>query len=59
MMKSNRTLYPAAAAAAIVTAAAHPALALALPAIPEPSGVAIFAIGAAVVALAIRFARRR
>lgn len=58
-MKSKRTLHAAALAAALTSAAATPALALALPAIPEPSGIAIFALGAAVVAVAIRLSRRR
>ena len=58
-MKSNRTLYTAALAAALVMGAARPAPALFLPAIPEPSGMALFAVGAAIVAVAIRFSRRR
>ena len=58
-MKPDRTLYTANLAAALVMGAARPALALFLPAIPEPSGAAIFAVGAAIVAVAIRFSRRR
>lgn len=55
MKPPNRSALLALALAGV----ASPALATnALP-IPEPSGVAIFALAAAVVAVAIRFARRR
>lgn len=58
-MKSKRALYAPALVAALITATASPALALFATPIPEPGGIAIFAVAAAIVVVAIRFSRRR
>ncbi len=58
-MRSIRALHVVALTAALATIAAGPALATTALPIPEPSGIAIFAVAAAVVAVAIRFSRRR
>jgi len=58
-MKSKRALHRVALAAALIGGVASPALATNVLPIPEPGGIAIFAVAAAVIAVAIRFSRRR
>lgn len=54
--RARRVGIPLAAGAALI---ASPAFATNLPAIPEPGGMAIFAVALAVAAVAIRVSRRR
>jgi hypothetical protein len=55
----TQTFATAALAAATILGAASPALALEVLPIPEPGGIALFALGAAAVVVAIRFSRRK